>query len=140
MIITARLSMDPVEMIKVNHGIGEFGPIQTYIDSECVRLMRPFTPHKSGVLGSAVSGIGSGMLIQATPYARFQYYGKLMVSPTTGSPWAKKGERKVLTSIDLKYSTIAHPLAGKKWFEEMKKVHKDNILRGAQAMADRGGQ
>ncbi|MPN48985.1 hypothetical protein SDC9_196598 [bioreactor metagenome] len=80
------------------------------------------------------------MLIQATPYARFQYYGKLMVSPTTGSPWAKKGERKVLTSIDLKYSTIAHPLAGKKWFEEMKKVHKDNILRGAQAMADRGGQ
>lgn len=34
-------------------------------------------------------------------YARFIYFGKLMIDPETGSPFAEKGHKKVLTDIDL---------------------------------------
>lgn len=66
------------------------------------------------------------------PYARYQYYGKLMVSSVTGSSYARHGEKKVLTDIDLVYSK--EPLAGKLWFERMKADKKQQILRGAAAM------
>lgn len=43
-------------------------------------------------------------LIWCTPYARYLYYGVLMVDSKTGSAWAREGDKKVLTSKPLKYS------------------------------------
>lgn len=119
---------------------GRFSSIQKFIDSECIRLMRPYTPARNEILSkSAVLGtkIGSGEIHYVIPYARYQYYGKLMVSSVTGSPFAKKGESKVLTDKDLQYSTVRHPKAQKMWFEVMKTNHKEQILRGAAAIARR---
>ena len=76
-------------------------------------------------------------LRQIAPYAKYQYYGKLMVSSTTGSAWSK-GKKKVLTDVDLKYSESKHPLAGAFWFKRMVADYKDKILKGAQQMTDRG--
>lgn len=78
--------------------------------------------------------IGSGKIQYLAPYARYQYYGKLMVSSVTGSSYARHGEKKVLTDIDLVYSTFKEPLAGKLWFERMKADKKQQILRGAAAI------
>ena len=114
------------------------GPVQKYIDSECIRLMAPYTPYRQGILEkSATLGtkIGSGEINQIAPYARYQYYGKLMVSAITGSAWARMGEKKVLTDKDLEYDKSAHPLAGKMWFERMKADHKEEILDGARKVA-----
>lgn len=50
---------------------------QKFVDQECIRRMERDTPFRSGVLRrSAAMGtvIGSGMIRQATPYARRQYY------------------------------------------------------------------
>ena len=90
----------PLGQIEREHGINKNGFVQKFIDSECIRLMKPYTPMLSGVLiKSATLGstIGSGEIVQIAPYARYQYYGKLMVSSITGSAWATKGESKVLT-------------------------------------------
>ncbi len=117
-----------------------FSSVQKFIDSECIRLMVRYTPMKNGILSKgAVLGtkIGSGEIHYVIPYARYQYYGKLMVSSVTGSPFAKKGEKKVLTDKDLNYSTFRHPQAQKMWFEVMKTNHKEQILRGAAAIARR---
>ena len=43
-------------------------------------------------------------LVWATPYARYLYYGVLMVDSKTGSAWAREGDRKILTSKPLKFS------------------------------------
>ncbi len=43
-------------------------------------------------------------LIWCTPYARYLYYGVLMVDSRTGSAWAREGDIKVLTSKPLKFS------------------------------------
>ena len=108
---------------------------QQFVDSECIRLMVPYTPMLSGqMMQSATRGtvIGSGEIKYNSPYARYQYYGKLMISSVTGSSYARKGESKVLTGKDLRYNKSKHPRAGKLWFERMKADRKEQILKGAQ--------
>ncbi len=117
-----------------------FTSVQKYIDSECIRLMVPYTPMLNGILmKNAVMGtvIGSGLITYTSPYARYQYYGKLMVSSVTGSAYAREGESKILTNTDLKYSASRHPKAQKMWFEAMKADKREQILRGAAAIARR---
>lgn len=132
--------------IKWNEGFrdkwqGKIDSAQKYVDSSCIRLMDKYTPMLSGMLvKSATLGtkIGKGEIHQIAPYAKYQYYGKLMVSSITGSPYANKGEKKILTGINLKYSKSVHPLAGPFWFERMKRDHLKTILKGAQRYAERG--
>lgn len=117
-----------------------FSAVQKFVDSEVIRLMVPYTPMLNGILmKSAVLGtkIGSGHIFYNSPYARYQYYGKLMVSSVTGSSYARNGESKVLTNKDLKYSTAKHPQAQKLWFEVMKAEKKQQIFRGAAAITRR---
>lgn len=50
---------------------------QAFVDQECVRRMAPETPRRTGVLIKAATlgtVIGSGEIVQDTPYARRQYY------------------------------------------------------------------
>lgn len=118
----------------------KFSDIQEYIDSECIRLMAKYTPMQNGMLqhnAKTSIRIGSGKITYNSPYARYQYYGKLMVSGVTGSAWARYGESKVLTGTDLNYSKKKNPLAQKLWFETMKTNHKEQILRGAKAISRR---
>ncbi len=113
---------------------GKIDNAQKFVDSECIRRMDKYTPMLSGMLvKSATLGtkIGQGVIKQIAPYAKYQYYGKLMVSSKTGSSWSK-GEKKVLTKTDLKYNKSVHPLAGAFWFERMKTDHLNAILKGAQ--------
>lgn len=127
-----------------------FKKAQKFVDSEVVRLMEDYTPMETGATYKSAtisSKIGSGEIHQTTPQARFLYYGKVMVSPSTGSAWAKSGEKKVIlthsvtsatkngmtTSTqakELSYSQQRHPKAGKMWFEVMKSNHKQDIKRG----------
>jgi hypothetical protein len=132
------LEMKATDILMKDRGLLPFGNVQRFIDSECIRLMAPYTPYRAGILEkSATLGtkIGSGEINQVTPYARFQYYGKVMVSAITGSPWARRGEKKVLTDRDLVHDTSMHPMAGPFWFERMKADHKEDILEGARKVA-----
>ena len=120
-----------------DRGLNNGGRVQKYVDSECIRLMKPYTPMlTSALIKSATisTKIGSGEVKQNTPYARYQYYGKLMVSRLTGSAYARQGESKVLTNKNLNYRKI-NPNAGSFWFERMKSDHKRAILNGAKKEA-----
>lgn len=135
------VEMKPTSKLINDRNIEDYGKVQKFIDSECIRLMTPYTPMLNGQLfKSATLGtkIGSGIIRQNAPYARYQYYGKLMVSRITGSSYARQGESKVLTDKDLTYNKSRHPLAGAFWFERMKADKKEKILRGAQQIANRG--
>lgn len=132
------LEIKATDILLKERGLQDMGPVQKYIDSECIRLMAPYTPMRNGFLRrSATLGtkIGSGEINQVTPYARYQYYGKLMVSSITGSSWARRGEKKILTDRDLVHDKSKHPMAGPFWFERMKADHKEDILEGARKVA-----
>ena len=75
---------------------------------------------------------GSGVVYAAYgPQGRFLYEGKGMVDEQTGSPWARRGAKKVLVSQyggktrakeQLEYTKQAHPKAQAEWFEAAKKT------------------
>ncbi len=115
----------------------KFDTAQKFVDSQCIKFMKRYTPElnhilaKSPVLGTK---IGTGRIVYLNPHARYQYYGKLMVSSVTGSAWARQGEKKVVAVPEkqLKYSKTG---AQRLWFEVTKKQHGQAILRGAARIA-----
>lgn len=116
---------------------------QKFVDSECIRQMKPYTPFRTGTLEkSATLGtvIGSGKIVYNCPYARYQYYG-IVYGPNY--PIYENGvvvgfyspPKKSSTGRQMKYSTARHPQAQRLWFETMKARHGKAILRGAAAIA-----
>ncbi|WP_455715335.1 minor capsid protein [Anaerosporobacter sp.] len=137
----AHLDMKPTAEMLKSHGLGEGGEIQKYVDSECLRVMAPYTPMLNGMMEkSATTGtvIGSGVIEYNSPYARFQYYGKVMIYEPTGSTWAPFGGKKVVTDKNLVHNKSRHPQSGPKWFDRAMQDHKQEILKGAQDIASRG--
>nr|DAW44947.1 MAG TPA: Minor capsid protein [Bacteriophage sp.] len=62
-------------------------------------------------------------LVYNGPYARFQYYGKVMVDER-GSTYARLGSKKHVINRDLVYSKERHPNATSFWFEKSKARYK----------------
>lgn len=124
-----RFSLNPTTDILQRRGIEAGGAVQKFIDSEVVRLSAPYIPATNDqprflANHSADKNIpGSGEVIYDAPYARYQYYGKVMVGPPP----------KTITDRDLQYH--GGPLRGSFWFERMKADHRDEILNGAARLA-----
>lgn len=88
----------------------------------------PYTPALTGSLNQRTRVVGNSVVYPG-PYARYLYYGKLMVDPDTGSPWAQSGAVKVLTDRDLVFTQSVHPQAQAHWFEASKAQNLDKWLR-----------
>lgn len=90
----------------------------------------PYTPALTGSLNQRTRVVGNSVVYPG-PYARYLYYGKLMVDPDTGSPWAQPGAVKVLTDRDLVFTQSVHPQAQAHWFEASKAQNLDKWRRVA---------
>lgn len=116
--------------IKKNYQVRSKDAIRI-LKSEIAKDTEPYIPMRDGNLRRAVTAslrTNVPKLIWATPYARFIYYGKLMVGRITKRAWAKKGETKVVTSKDLTYSL---PGTGPYWFNRAKKLKLEKWLKVA---------
>lgn len=108
---------------------GRYTDAQKFVDSEVLRLSSPYIPfessmlEKSGILGTT---IGSGEVVWNAPYARYLYYGQVMVGRAP----------KVLTARKLTYHGA--PMRGAFWFERMKKDKGKQILDKAALIAGGG--
>ncbi len=94
----------------------------------------PFVPARTLSLSNRTLVEGS-KVIYPGPYARYLYYGKLMVDPETGSSFAPKGGTKVLTDKDLVFSKSVHGQAQARWFEVSKAQNIDKWVRVAEKAA-----
>lgn len=113
-----------------------------FMATEAKRLMQPYVPFNDGTLDKNVRTYvenDSGVVEYMSPYARFQFMGKVMVSPTTGSPWAQKAEKKVLTDKDLTYNTYRHPLATEHWDQAMLTARGDDYRDAVEGFIRKGG-
>lgn len=90
----------------------------------------PYVPALTGSLSNRTK-VERGTIIYPGPYARYLYYGKLMVDPETGGPWAKKGATKTLTDKNLVFTQTMHPMAQSHWFEASKAANMDKWNRVA---------
>lgn len=106
-----RFEFDQIKALK-KRDLDTGGKVQKFIDNECIRRMDPYTPKDIGTLIGAANNqtsIGSGKIVQQTPYAKRWYY----------EPANFQGA----------------PMRGNRWFERMKSSNKDSILRGAASIA-----
>ncbi len=139
--------------LNLNRFDKQFQRAQYQLDGNVMNSMVPFMPMVTGdfkdVTRAASAAVqGSGKVYAAYgPAGRFLYQGKVMVSPVTGSTWAKKGEKKVLVSQysgktkkrkDLQYTKTAHPKAQAKWFDAAKKADGKTWIKQAKKTAGGG--
>lgn len=105
---------------------------QVHFDNRVLRDSNAFAPEKEGDL--VRSGIthtvpGRGEVVWNTPYAHYQYEGRVMVGRRSRSAWAKKHEPKDYTENRLKYNKKE---ARAKWFEEAKKKYLNEWKKGIE--------
>lgn len=120
----------PLKKLYKELGLEERGKVQTFLDKTTAEHLQKYVSHKSGTQEKSIpvaSKYGSGRIIINVPYARFQAGGKVMVGIKSRSPWARRGERKVVTSKNLVYHSN-DSLRGAHPFERMKADKKDSIL------------
>lgn len=127
-----------------------FNAAQFALDSMVMTSMEPFMPMDTGqfinvtkAMSAARAGLGE-VVAAAPPAGRFLYEGKTMVDIKTGSPWARKGAKKVLVSQfggktkakpNLSYS---RPEAKPHWFDEAKKKDGDDWVNLVKKTAGGG--
>lgn len=123
--------------IKLDRFSEQFNRAQFELDSDVMTSMVRFMPMRDGTFinmtrAESAALAGSGEVMAAVPPSgRFLYEGKGMVDPETGSPWAKKGARKVLVSQyngkanakeNLQYSRHKNRNVQSHWFDAAKKA------------------
>lgn len=91
----------------------------------------PYVPFLTGSLDNRTRVIENTVLYPG-PYARFLYYGKLMISPENGSSYAPKGGTKVVTDKNLVFNTSGHAQAQAHWFESSKVENLDKWMEVAK--------
>ena len=90
----------------------------------------PYVPALTGSLDKRTR-VDGGEIIYPGPYARYLYFGKLMVDPATGSSYAQKGSTKVLTDKNLVFNKAMHGQAQAHWFEASKAENLEKWVRVA---------
>lgn len=93
--------------------------------------MTPYEPFLTGAMSNG-KRVDRNLIIYTAPYARFLYYGKVMIDPNTGSTWAKAGQSKVVTDRDLVFNTSGHAQAQAFWYEAAKAQNFDKWARVAE--------
>lgn len=112
---------------------------ESIVGQQVIKDTAPFVPALTGSLTIRTRLDGS-KIIYPGPYARFLYYGKVMVDPQTGSTFAPKGGTKVLTNRDLVFSRAMHPQAQSHWFEASKAQNLNKWIRIAEKAVEKFGQ
>lgn len=122
--------------IKLERFSKQFAKAQQWLGDRVLEDCKSLMPLLTGNLQQRSHTENDGrQVIFPGPYARFQYFGKVMVDPVTGSPWARKGAKKVLTDRPLKYS---QPLATDHWFDEAKARYGECWLKEVEKIGGGG--
>ncbi len=109
---------------------GQYSRAQVWLDNAVLRDSTPYVPmltgalYKTGILGTTP---GEGVVQWVAPYARVNYYGKVMAGPKYGP--------KFRTDKDIIFSKSEHSQAQAFWFEAAKAQNKSIWIRGAQHLA-----
>lgn len=135
---TIKIDMEDVNTILKSHGLEANGKVQKFFTNEIMRASDDYTPNDGGILRASARNLGNAILYN-TPYARYHWYGKLMVDPITGKGsffkegyghWSRPNTPKVLTQRDMKYK--GSPTRGPRWVERAWVNNKDSIIESTE--------
>ena len=133
--LDVKVKMNSVNKILKDHGLNKDGRVTRYLRDDADRLMNSFVPMDNGMLRRNKTYPKNNEIMYTSPYAKYQYYGKLMLAKN-GSAWAKLGEKKVKTSKHLKYHTSG---TGAKWDKLMLQRRKNDLIKDVENYIKNGG-
>ena len=133
--LDVKVKMNSVNKILKDHGLNKDGRVTRYLRDDADRLMNSFVPMDNGMLRRNKTYPKNNEIKYTSPYAKYQYYGKLMLAKN-GSAWAKLGEKKVKTSKNLKYHTSG---TGAKWDKLMLQRRKNDLIKDVENYIKTGG-
>lgn len=123
---------------------GQYSKAQWLLDNMVMTSMVPYMPMDTGTFINVTRGMsaaiaGSGKVVAAAPpMGRFLYEGKVMVGESSGSPWARKGEKKKETDRYLDFYKGEHKNATHHWFDAAKEKDGDQWVRKTKKIAGGG--
>ena len=130
-----KVKMNSTNKILKDHGLDKDGRVTIYLRDTADRLMNSFVPMDNGMLRRNKAYPNNHSIKYNSPYAKYQYYGKLMLTKS-GSSWAKLGEKKVETNKKLKYHTSG---TGPKWDKLMMQRRKNDLVKDVENYIKTGG-
>lgn len=137
------VKMQPTSTIKAHLGIEPNGRVQKKFQSLCYRYMDKYVPRYEGNLRKNVDLSNPTQIVYNSPYAHYQYEGKLYVmdngkgayyNPKYGF-WSDKGVAKHNSGKDLIYHTAG---TGDHWDKRMVSAEMGDLVKELQAYIDRG--
>lgn len=142
------VEMKPVNTILTRLGVNKTGDVQMFLTNTVNRRITRYIPYRSSALSTKLKFIKSPTKIEVLgPYARYMYYGEVMVDPVTraagfidkdGQWKSRKGVPKVRSGRPINYDTTGkHPLAGPLWDQRMMAAEGAQIAAEVQAYVDR---
>jgi hypothetical protein len=139
--------MRPVNTIMTRLGVNQTGDVQRFVTNTVNRRITRYMPFRSGALATKLKYIKSSTEIEVlAPYARMQYYGKVMVNAKTGKGPAcipgvgyRYPEGAVLraTNRDLQYDLTKNSQAGPYWDRRMMAAEGTQIAAEVQEYVNR---
>ena len=132
-----KLKMNDTNKILKDHGMQENGAVTKCLRDTVDRFCDPYVPMESGMLKNSKTYPSNHEIKYTSSYAHYMYKGQLMVS-STGSSWAKKGEKKNYTSKSLKFQGT--PKRGGEWEKRMMNDRRKDVIKSVQNFIKKGGK
>lgn len=120
---------------------GSVSKAELIVASHAMKDTEPYVPALTGAF-TALSRVekynGHAAITYNGPYARFLWYGKVMVDPNTGSTWAPLHGHKVVTDRNLVFNTSMHQNAQAFWFLASQAQNQEKWIRIADKAVKNG--
>ena len=142
-----KVNMKPVNRIVTRLGLNKTGDVQMQATRIINQRITRYMPYRTGALATKLKFIKSPTEIEVLgPYARYQYYGEVMVDPETraadfkdkdGQWKSRRGVPKVRSGRPIQYTKTKHPLAGPFWDRRLMAAEGAQIAKELQTYVDR---
>lgn len=100
--------------------------------AQALKDMEDYIPYRSGDFFNNKIRLDGRYIRFEADHAPFLYNGKVMVEQATGSPFARKGCRKVSSSVPIDYTRSHHSKATDHWFEPARNANFKKWMRIAE--------
>jgi hypothetical protein len=144
----AYLEMNSVHQILKDKGLDAGGDAQKFHTANVLKRIKRYMPFVSGMTYKVTvsqTDISRPYIITDTPYAKYLFYGKVMVDPKlriagfmTPEGWrSRKNVPKVRTDRDLQYNRMKNPKAGSRWDRALSAAEGKAMAEDLQRYMDR---
>lgn len=145
---TVSLTIKELNQMVKDKGLAKAGDVQMFHTQNVLRRIKRYMPFVSGVtykITVAQTDIHKPEIVTDTPYAKYLFYGKVMVDPKTGAAgfmtpegWrSRKGCVKVLTDRNLQFDRTKNPQAGPRWDRALSAAEGKAMAADLQRYIDR---